>query len=88
MILVRWPDGTVVRARSWSVLLRKVRSLPWNRKYTSAATMRTELSRRAYVWSGAIVNPALPAPEYWRALAATGMLTLEEDGCQTVTQAR
>ena len=77
-IRVRWRDGHVTEAGSWTWLLRKVRRDAWNLPYRrTPAAMRSELARRAYVWSGEIVDPTLPAPQFWRALADTELIRLE-----------
>lgn len=77
VIRVTWQDGSVLEARSWGWLLRKLRLEPWNEPYDSGRAMRNELARRAYVWSGDIVDPRLPAIDFWSELARVGLVRLE-----------
>lgn len=77
MIRVYWQDGSILEARTYGWLLRRLAREPWNEPYTTGRAMRNELARRAYVWSGDIVDPRLPAPEFWQALDRTGLVTLD-----------
>ena len=71
-----WIDGHVTRAASFEGLTAKVAGLAWNEPYRGGDgyTMRRELARRAYVWSGTIVSPALPDRDFWVALVDAGLL--------------
>jgi hypothetical protein len=69
-----WPDGAVVEARDYGGLTAAVAAMPWNAGHED---IRNELSRRAYVWSGAIVDPTLPDEQLWAQLEEAGIVRVE-----------
>lgn len=77
MITVKWKDGRTTQAESWDGLTEALRRMRWNADLETDSELRAEIARRAYVWSGALVNPALPADRFWTNIAATGLLELE-----------
>jgi hypothetical protein len=72
-----FPDGTTIAAGSWGWLLRRAHRLPWNRIMFDGQEVRNELARRAYVLTGVLVSPALPAADFWYGLEHAGMIQLE-----------
>lgn len=71
-----WPDGRVTSGRGSTDWLARLNRQEWNGDLTPEE-LRTELARRAYVWSGAIVRPSLPDDEFVQALADAGLFRLE-----------
>lgn len=76
-VRIRWADGQETSAPTWEALTEVVAALPWNEWIED---IHNELARRAYVWSGAIVNPALPDPEFWRELERAGLVAIVRQG--------
>lgn len=76
MIRITWPNGQRLTAEDAVSLIEKIAEKPWNAR--TARQMREELSRRAYVWSGEIVNPTLPPDDFVVELANAGLFRIEE----------
>lgn len=76
MIRCTWQDGVVTEAATWEELTGAVLRLPWNR---NAPSIKHELARRAYVWSGELINPLLPDEDLWRELERLGLCELSLD---------
>jgi hypothetical protein len=77
-VIVRFPDKSILAAPTADELLTKWNAEKWNRD-RSATEFRNELSRRAWVWDAALVDPTLPAEQFIRELADAHLLTILEE---------
>jgi hypothetical protein len=70
-------DGSLVEARNWLDLERKLRRDSWNPKDKSK--FRTEFAIRAEVWSGQghRIRTNAKAREFFESLEAAGLLIME-----------
>jgi hypothetical protein len=72
-VSVYFPDYTVIRGKNASEVLLKVGKKQWKFENRLDAIKRM-LSKRASHWSGAEIDPNLPAPEFLTALGESGMV--------------
>lgn len=79
MIRVLFPNGTVVEAEDADELLEIWREKEWNRDLPEHL-WSNELARRAWVWSGTVVNPALRSDELLEELAHAGLVKIKSKG--------
>jgi hypothetical protein len=85
MKVIRWPDGSISRAETWSQMLRDLRREQFG-EYSHWG-FRRELKRRAGMWSGKSVRALgstgvftfAPAEVFMRALAAHELFVILED---------
>jgi hypothetical protein len=69
---ITFPDGHSFRAPTAEAALEAWRKKSWHP--WEGADWPQVLAKRAYVWSGAIVDPELPAEELLAALAEAGLV--------------
>jgi hypothetical protein len=75
MVRIRWYDGALMKARSWSAMLELVNELPWNADLTEEE-LREALAKRAHVWSLRDVDPNASARDLFHELEKAKLLTI------------
>jgi hypothetical protein len=73
-----WSDGTVDRAATWQELLDKVRADQWH-DYTEDA-FRTEMGKRALMWSGVEIDMGAPPDEFFAELERADLIVVRTRG--------
>ena len=81
MITIHFPSGHAITGRTPDACLKKWRAVQWNK--TNRLDWRDELAKRAYIWSGYVVNTKLPAGEFLKELEIAGLV--EVTGLDTIT---
>lgn len=76
MPAVIWADGCMDRAATWEQLFDDVRRNQWH-QYSRRA-FRTELARRAKIWSGTDVDPTTDLETLFHALETASCLRIVE----------
>lgn len=76
-VAVRWSNGQIDRASDWDELLEKIR-LDQFREWPTDE-FKAVLATRAYRWSGAKVDPELPADEFFTELAWAKLIEIVHD---------
>ena len=76
--VIRWPDGSVSRARTAYELLARLGKQQLDPM--DVPDMKDHLSIRAQTWSGKYIHPAQPDAPFLRELARVGMIKIESEG--------
>lgn len=72
---LRWPDGRTIGAPTARELIERIGRDSFDGEPDLVA-VRAGLARRAQAWSGAEVDPSLPAEAFVRALARAKLFAL------------
>lgn len=67
-------DGTILTAETWSALEQMLRDDEWNP--SKKVKFRLEFGRRAYNWSGKLIDLEASSRRFFRQLERAGMLRI------------
>lgn len=75
MHAIIWSNGERTTARTWAAMFEKVRASQW--RELDEQEFRTELAKRAYVWSRTEIDPYGTYRELFYELARAGLVVIE-----------
>lgn len=84
MHTITWSNGTVDQAPTWQRMLDTVRSTQWS-EYLSEEAFRAEMAKRAYRWSGTVIDIGARPAAFFRELERARMIVIGDEFRKTTT---